>query len=349
MLLNIIITQYFIITVMNSCSKPFTTPVSNTHNERQTIPVTNTPNDWQTVPIKQKNTLVNTFNSIKEKSAEKITSTPISASTPSAQKQYRAPSGIIAKLDAPTKQFIREVLPNSGKNIPDTRIMDMIAIMRSDPRLKLIDFKRRIVMICHQAIKKDRGPLVVKIFEMWQKSKFPLIELIDSTYDNCKPITQAVWCGSIECIRIIVSLDPTNTVLQTINTKGETLDHTLTLGKSYALGKDPSNAVFISERFNQCQAFLTSALETQKRHEIETSSETADANNKKCESAVSKQAIMEISEIAKSEIDIMLKIISVYGDDIELAQQYFLAAKECVSPELFTTIEDALKDEGITF
>jgi hypothetical protein len=238
---------------MNSCSKPFTTnvlqtiPVSNTHNELQTIPASNTPNEWQTIPVsKQKKTLVNTFNSIKEKSAEKITSTANPASTPSAQKQYRAPSGIIAKLDAATKDFIREVLPNSGKNIADTRIMDMIATMRSDPRLKLIDFKRRIVMICHQAIKKDRGALVVKIFEMWQRSKFPLIELVDSTYDNCKPITQAAWCGSIECIRIIVSSDPTNTVLDTINSKGETLQHTLTLGKSYALGKDPYNAVDIA-------------------------------------------------------------------------------------------------------
>jgi hypothetical protein len=327
---------------MNSTYKSFTdsNESSNSH-------------DWKTVgsTSKPKKTLVDTFNNIKSNSAEKAAESINVSTSASAQKQSRIPSGIVAKLDAATKQIIREVLPNSGKNVADTKIMEMIVAMRNDSTLKLIDFKRRIVMICHQAIKKDRGPLVVKIFEMWQRSKFPLIELIDSTFDNCKPITQAAWCGSIECIRLIVSLDPTNAVLQTINSKGETLDNTLTLGKSYALGKDPSNAVFIAERFNQCQSFLTSALATQKRHQtaLDTVAEP-DATSTKCDSPIiSKQAIAEISEIVDSEIDIMLKIVSVYGDDNELAQQYYLAAKECVSPEMFASIGQTLKDEGITF
>lgn len=265
------------------------------------------------------------------------------------------PRGIIAILDAETKQIIREVLPNNGKNIADTKIISMISTMKNNSSLKLIDFKRRVVMILHQAIKKDRGPLVNKIVDMWNKLKFPLIELIDSTCDSCKPITQAAWCGSIDCFRVIVANDTTNTVLQTINSKGESLDRTLLLGKSYALSKDPSNAVFIEDRFDSCLQYLKSALITQKRHSDASSVKDETSNSfKECSASSSDtspedQLIPEITEISSSDTDIILKIISVYGDNIELAKNYYLAAKKCVSEEIFKSIEDNLLDNGISF
>ena len=272
------------------------------------------------------------------------------------QRSY-VPAGIVAILDAETKQIIREVLPNSGKNVADTKIMSMIATMKTNG-MKLIDFKKRVVMIFHQAIKKDRGPLVNKIIEMWNRSKFPLIELLDSTYDSCKPITQTAWCGSIDCFRVIVANDTTNTVLQTINSKGETLDRTLLLGKSYALSKDPSNAVFIEDRFNECNRYLASALETQKRHAADSKS-----GDSKCKVSLSPdqieiQAFLTELNIESAEIDIMLKIISIYGDNAELAKNYYLQAKEYLVDKMSTpdeldkiikSIDENLSDNGISF
>ena len=268
----------------------------------------------------------------------------------SSQRSY-VPAGIVAILDAETKQIIREVLPNSGKNVADTKIMSMIATMKTNG-MKLIDFKKRIVMIFHQAIKKDRGPLVNKIIEMWNRSKFPLIELLDSTYDSCKPITQAAWCGSIDCFRVIVANDTTNTVLQTINSKGETLDRTLLLGKSYALSKDPSNAVFIEDRFNECNRYLASALETQKRHAAGDSKTSISPEQTEI------QTFLTELNIESAEMDIMLKIISIYGDDAELAKNYYLQAKEYLvnkmsNPEdrdkIIKSIDENLSDNEITF
>jgi hypothetical protein len=272
----------------------------------------------------------------------------------SSQRSY-VPAGIVAILDAETKQIIREVLPNSGKNVADTKIMSMIATMKTNG-MKLIDFKKRIVMIFHQAIKKDRGPLVNKIIEMWNRSKFPLIELLDSTYDSCKPITQAAWCGSIDCFRVIVANDTTNTVLQTINSKGETLDRTLLLGKSYALSKDPSNAVFIEDRFNECNRYLTSSLETQKRHAGD--SKAGQESKPLSPEQIEIQAFLSELDVASAEMDIMLKIISIYGDNAELAKNYYLQAKEYLitkmsNPEdrdkIIKSIDENLSDNGITF
>ena len=268
------------------------------------------------------------------------------------QRSY-VPAGIVAILDAETKQIIREVLPNSGKNVADTKIMSMIATMKTNG-MKLIDFKKRVVMIFHQAIKKDRGPLVNKIIEMWNRSKFPLIELLDSTYDSCKPITQAAWCGSIDCFRVIVANDTTNTVLQTINSKGETLDRTLLLGKSYALSKDPSNAVFIEDRFNECNRYLASSLETQKRHAADNKS--GQESKPLSPEQIEIQAFLSELNVASAEMDIMLKIISIYGDNAELAKNYYLQAKEYLVAKMATSANDIIKsidenlsDNGITF
>ena len=226
----------------------------------------------------------------------------------------------------------------------------MILKMKNDSALKLFDFKKRVVMILHQALKKDRSPLISKIFDMWKnfnypKNNYPMIELIDSIYDNCKPITQAVWNGSIECIRLIVSVDPelSSIILNTINTKGESLEQTLNLGKSYSLKKNPSAAVFIEERFNICFQFLRSATLTQKRH-IDESLD--------CKESLEPDISIEINEIMKivdSESEIMFKIALQYGDNFELAHKYFLATKKCVAKEFFEEIEQKLKDEGITF
>jgi len=282
----------------------------------------------------------------------------------SSQRSY-VPAGIVAILDAETKQIIREVLPNSGKNVADTKIMSMIATMKTNG-MKLIDFKKRVVMIFHQAIKKDRGPLVNKIIEMWNRSKFPLIELLDSTYDSCKPITQTAWCGSIDCFRVIVANDTTNTVLQTINSKGETLDRTLLLGKSYALSKDPSNAVFIEDRFNECNRYLASSLETQKRHAVgdsKTGQESKPLSPEQIERDAMHistfreiQAFLSELNVASAEMDIMLKIISIYGDNAELAKNYYLQAKDYLvakmatsANEIIKSIDENLSDNGITF
>ena len=273
----------------------------------------------------------------------------------SSQRSYVA-AGIVAILDAETKQIIREVLPNSGKNVADTKIMSMMTTMKTNG-MKLIDYKKRVVMIFHQAIKKDRGPLVNKIIEMWNRSKFPLIEILDSTYDSCKPITQAAWCGSIDCFRVIVANDTTNTVLQTINSKGETLDRTLLLGKSYALGKDPSNAVFIEDRFNECNRYLTSALETQKRHAADSKSKEGGKVSLSPEQKEIQTFLSELN-IESAEIDIMLKIISIYGDNAELAKNYYLQAKEYLvdkmsNPDeldkIIKSIDENLSDNGISF
>ena len=270
----------------------------------------------------------------------------------SSQRSYVA-AGIVAILDAETKQIIREVLPNSGKNVADTKIMSMMTTMKTNG-MKLIDYKKRVVMIFHQAIKKDRGPLVNKIIEMWNRSKFPLIELLDSTYDSCKPITQAAWCGSIDCFRVIVANDTTNTVLQTINSKGETLDRTLLLGKSYALSKDPSNAVFIEDRFNECNRYLASSLETQKRHAADNKS--GQESKPLSPEQIEIQAFLSELNVASAEMDIMLKIISIYGDNAELAKNYYLQAKEYLVAKMATSANDIIKsidenlsDNGITF
>ena len=260
-------------------------------------------------------------------------------------KKNRIPTGIIAILDKASKEKIREFLPNNGNSLSDSKIIDMISTMKNDSSLKLFDFKKRVVMIFHQALKKDRYLLVSKIFDMWKKFKFPMIELIESTCDSCKPITQAVWNGSIECIRLIVSFEPelSSIILNTINTKGESLEQTLNLGKSYSLKKNPSAAVFIEERFNICFEFITSATLTQKRHINESVN---------CKDSLEPDISIEINEIMKivdSESEIMFKIACQYADDFELAHKYFLATKKCVAKEFFEEIEQKLKDEGITF
>jgi len=319
--------------------------------------------EWNTVSntkLKKKSettgsAIVDVFNSFKDVSkfsnSNESNRSDTSSDTNNSVRSQRIPTGIVAILDSKAKSVIRELLPNTGKNIADSKIIEMMASMKSDRTLKLFDYKKRVVMILHQAIKKDRAPLISKIFDMWKRSKFPMIELIDSVYDNCKPITQAVWNGSIDCIRSIVSADTelSNTVLQTINSKGETLEQTLTLGKSYALSKDPSSAIFIEERFKQCKKYITSALVTQKRHDDESLDieVTVDCSSEKLD--ISNEIITEIMEIQTSEIDLMLKIASVYGDDIELSRKYFLATKQSVDEDMFKRIEDTLKDEGIIF
>ena len=309
--------------------------ISISKSKKEKNPIINVFSNLKTSASKESSTLSKSERFAQSCNPEKVELQILSTNNKSESKAAYIPRGINAILDQETKQIIRDVLPNNGKNIADTKIITLISTMKSNTTLKLIDFKKRVVMIFHQAIKKDRGPLVNKIIEMWNRSKYPLIELIDSNYDSCKPITQAAWCGSIDCFRVIVANDTTNTVLQTINSKGENLDRTIVLGKSYALSKDPSNAVFIEDRFNSCLQYLQSALITQKRH-CDTSSIPLEIMN-------------EIAEISNSETDIMLKIISVYGEDIELAQKYYLATKECVSEEIFKSIEDNLADNGITF
>jgi hypothetical protein len=328
--------------------------------------VDDTSSDWNTISntklkkksASSKSSVIDVFNSFKDTSSFKDTtsssnessSSDRSSDTNHSVRSQRIPAGIVAILDTKAKAVIRELLPNTGKNIADSKIIEMMASMKNDRTLKLFDYKKRVVMILHQAIKKDRAPLISKIFDMWKRSKFPMIELIDSLYDNCKPITQAVWNGSIDCIRSIVSADIelSNTVLQTINSKGETLEQTLALGKSYALSKDPSSAIFIDERFKECKKYITSALATQKRHDEETLDieVIVDCNSKL---DISNEIITEIMEIQTSEIDLMLKIASVYGDDIELSRKYFLATKQSVDEDMFKRIEDTLKDEGIIF
>jgi len=263
-------------------------------------------------------------------------------------KKNRIPTGIVAVLDKASKEKIREFLPNNGNSLTDSKIIDMIIKMKNDSSLKLFDFKKRVVMILHQALKKDRYPLVSKIFDMWKKFKFPMIELIDSTCDNCKPITQAVWNGSIECIRLIISLEPelASMILNTINTKGESLEQTLNLGKSYSLKQNSSAAVFIEERFNTCSKFLTSAILTNNRH-INESVNYKDFLEPNISIEINE--IMEMMKIDDSESEIMYKIALQYADNFELAHKYFLATKKCVAKEFFEEIEEKLKDEGITF
>jgi len=260
----------------------------------------------------------------------------------------KPPSGIFVNLGPDWKKFVRGLIPNKSSKTSDDMVMNEISKVKTNPNVTNFEFKKIVCMIFHQALKTDRNTLVDKIINCWTRSRYNIVELIDSTYDGCKPMTQACWSGSIYCIQRLTAADPSGSVLYTVHpTKNETILDTLQLGKNYAIEKDPATALFSADRFDKCERFIRTAMErheASKLSELETVSTTISPEIKE-----SIDSIVEAAEGSNTTIidELTLKLIDLFLEDQSKSTEYFKAVKDSVDAEIFNQIDSRLKDEGI--
>jgi hypothetical protein len=280
-------------------------------------------------------------------------------SRPSRPREPRKPSGIYVNLGPEWKKFVRNLLPNSlaggGKVVRDETILDEIGKVKAKPDVSNLEFKKIVCMIFHQAIKTDRHSLIERIIKQWECARYNIIELIDSNYDGCKPMTQACWSGSMFCIRTIVSADPTGQILSTVHpTKGETILETLAGGKEYAIRKDPQSAIFILDKFDKCERWLREAISAHKAKVQASKAEAAQAEAAQADAASTSsdpKIIEEIESIKLAGGDIVgelsLKLIDMYLTNSSKMSEYFEAVKACVDEPTVEQIKTSMGNEGI--
>jgi hypothetical protein len=257
----------------------------------------------------------------------------------------RPPSGIFVNLGKEWKDFVRGLIPNKSSKTKDETVMNEISKVKSNPKVSNFEFKKIVCMIFHQALKTDRNTLVDKIINCWTRSGYNIIELIDSTYDGCKPMTQACWSGSIYCIQRLVAADPSGSVLYTVHpTKNETILDTLMLGKNSAIQKDPATALFSSDRFEKCEKFIKTAITR-----LESSSKAESVESICPELKESIDGIIESAEGSDASIvdQLTLKLVDLYLEDQSKSEEYLKAVKVSVKSEIFNQVDTRLKDEGI--
>jgi hypothetical protein len=262
----------------------------------------------------------------------------------------RQPKGITIILAPEWKNFVRRHLPNvrnetsesfsgsskkpSYSGSSDSQIMTEINSLRNNKTIKLFDYKKIVAMMLHQAVKNDRYSLIEKLISSWTMSKFNLVELLESSYDKCKPMTQACWNGSISCIQLLVSSDPTGTILFTRNEeKNETILETLMTGRRYAIRNNPSNASYIEDRYDRCENFIKTALRNKAMKDIPDDI---------------REEINEIGSATNVAEELALRIATMYMDDVERANTIFRAATICLDKAVIATAKDMLLNEGMS-
>jgi len=265
----------------------------------------------------------------------------------------KPPTGIYVNLGPDWKKVVRGLVPNTlagGKAVRDETILDEIGKIKENPKVSNFEFKKIVCMFLHQAIKTDRHTLIERIIKQWNTAGYNMIELIDSTYDGCRPMTQACWSGSMFSIRTIVSADPTGQILSTVHpTKGETILQTLAAGKTYALEKDPQSALFIVDKFDKCERYIRDAMSAVERRAATAA--TSDSESE-CKSSYDPKIIDEIELIKLANGDIVtelsLKLIELFVSDNKIdMSNYFGAIKTIVDKEIVGQIETNLTNEGI--
>jgi len=256
----------------------------------------------------------------------------------------RPPSGIFVNLESKWKKFVRDLIPNKSSRTSDKTVMEQISKVKTNPDVSYFEFKKIVCMIFHQALKTDRNTLVDEIIKYWNKNKYPIVELIDSTCDDCKPMTQACWSGSIYCIQRLISVDLSGAVLYTIHAKkNETILKTLEQGKLNAM-KNPDSALFTKDRFEKCEKFIREAIE---RLESSKKSASRDGEEEQISSEI-KESIDGIIESSESIVDqLVLKLVDLYLEDQAKSSEYFKAVKTIVEADVFNQIDSRLKNEGI--
>ncbi len=273
----------------------------------------------------------------------------------------KPPSGIFVNLGPEWKKFVRDLIPNKAARTSDDTVMNEISKVKSNSTISNFEFKKIVCMMFHQALKTDRNSLVDKIINCWTRSGYNIVELIDSTFDGCKPMTQACWSGSISCIKSLIAADSSGSVLHTIHpTKNETILDTLMLGRNFAISKDPDNSIFAAERFNNCEKFIKTAMARQEAAKVEITAESSNSISPELKESIDK-IVEEGSGSNDSIINLLvLKLAELYLENEEkstacarsLSQrdrltEYFEAVKMTVEPEIFSQIDSRLKDEGI--
>lgn len=261
----------------------------------------------------------------------------------SVRKPRGPPRGIEVRLDKEWKDWVRGLVPNKGANKPDRLVMDEIGKLKANQDITFFKFKQIVCMIFHQALKTNRNTLIQQIIKRWKDSRYEIIELIDSTYDRCKPIFQACWSGSLDCIQLIVASDPTGQVLKSVHPSKpeETIMDTLTMGMNRALTDNPSNVQIFHRRYTECINYIQAAT-----RRMESLEQNSDSSNE-----ISPELRDEIEKIKTSGSnvveDFVAKIAEYYIDNQEVATNFFKAVKELTDPTMFDQIDSRLKDEGI--
>ena len=208
---------------------------------------------------------------------------------------------------------------------------------------------------------------------MWKQNKFPIIEIIDSTFDDCKPIFQASWCGSIGCLREIVACSTTEfNVLNTKNSKNESILECLTKGKDFALSKiAPIGYKSTRMRFEECEEYILQSSITFERQKQESCGtvlvEDTNKYNYGDNSSLSSLSVDNVKKEEKSCVvtmssfnnissstegsrdEILDKLLSLYFDNNELALEYFTKLKTLIPTKLLISIETELAESGIVF
>ena len=254
------------------------------------------------------------------------------------------PKGINVILDKEWKDWVRALVPNKGANKPDRLVMDEISKLKSKPDVTLYKFKQIVCMIFHQALKSNRNTLIQQIIKRWKDSKFDIIELIDSTCDRCKPIFQACWSGSLDCIQLIVASDQTDQILESVHPSkpDETILMTLTMGMNKAITDNPSNVEIFNRRYTECIEYIQTAIRRMEANKV--TDETDIAIN------IPFDIRDEIENLKLSEgvvEQLCIKIVDLFLSDQSLATNYFNAVKTLVQTDVFNQIDQRLKDEGI--
>jgi hypothetical protein len=260
----------------------------------------------------------------------------------------KPPSGIFVNLGPAWKKFVRDLIPNKSSKTKDETVMAEISKVKSNPNVTNFEFKKIVCMIFHQALKTDRNTLVDKIINCWTRSGYNIIELIDSTYDGCKPMTQACWSGSIYCIQRLVAADMSGSVLYTVHpTKNETILDTLMLGKNFAIQKDPDTALFVVDRFEKCESFIKAAMARQESSKAAACDVEVQSICPEIKESIDGIIGGTDGSSASTVDQLTLKLIDLYLEDQEKSAEYFKAVKSIVNDEIFNQIDSRLKNEGL--
>jgi hypothetical protein len=360
---------------MNSFQKTFATVSPSVINSNE--------DDWETVPekiskkSKKPNLKVESYEPRKALSSCEIDKIPVKSSrairpqepqkaslascdidkiqvkSTRPREPRKSPTGIYVNLGPEWKKLVRSFLPNrlaGEKAVRDDTILDEIGKIKRNTQVSNFEFKKIVCMFLHQAIKTDRNTLIERIIKQWESARYNIIELIDSIYDGCRPMTQACWSGSILSIRLIVSADTTGQILSSVHpTKGETILETLAGGRIYAIKNDPASEIFIADKFDKCERYIHDAIASFKRQAAVTEAEKSLGESKQ---SYDPKIIEEIDLIKSTSSDIVselsFKLAELFINDNKVAMsEYFGAINTLVDKEIVKQIETSLANEGI--
>jgi len=119
--------------------------------------------------------------------------------------------------------------------------------------MSLYEFKKTVVMYYHAAVKHNKVDVLKAISSYWDERGFPRIELEQSAVKRVNAVFRAIWSGSVDCLRYILSQCPS---LVRSKNDGETVGRTLRVAWDRA---QKSKLTERLKKLGECRAIVDQA------------------------------------------------------------------------------------------